>query len=103
MKAFVLSPLLFFIFLNPLQAQDSLRPDMLDFWVGNWQLTWKMQDGSIGKGANEIVKTLDGKVIQEHFRATNASNMTGFKGTSISVFNPKSNSWHQAWADNQGA
>ena len=43
-------------------------------------------------------KTLDGKVLQEHFNDPS----TGFKGTSISVFNPNTKVWHQAWADNQG-
>lgn len=75
-------------------AKDST---LFDFWVGEWDLTWKNADGSIGKGSNRIEKTLDGKVIQENFR-----DVKGFKGTSISVFNTQRFTWHQAWADNQG-
>lgn len=73
-----------------------------DFWVGNWDLTWEMANGATGKGVNIIEKTLDGKVIQENFEALDAGQISGFKGTSISVYNPRSKSWHQAWADNQG-
>ena len=70
---------------------------LFDFWVGKWELTWDNADGTKGRGSNRIEKTLDGKVIQENFQDTN-----GFKGTSISVYNTKNNTWHQAWADNQG-
>ncbi len=73
-----------------------------DFWVGTWELTWNQGDTATGKGLNRIVRTLDGKVIQEHFEATDAGPITGYKGTSISVYNPRNKSWHQAWADNQG-
>ncbi len=73
-----------------------------DFWVGKWNLTWDIGEGKIAKGVNHIEKTLDGKVIQENFEATDAGANTGFKGTSLSVYNPTAQTWHQAWADNQG-
>jgi len=81
------------------QAQDGTE---FDFWVGEWDLTWEYADGSQGTGTNLIEKILDGKVLQEKFEATDSGPYAGFKGTSISVFNPQSKSWHQAWADNQG-
>lgn len=84
------------VFVN---AQSGTNADstLFDFWVGEWNLTWDNADGTKGKGYNKIEKTLDGKVIQENFRDTN-----GFKGTSISVYNSRNKTWHQAWADNQG-
>ena len=82
-----------------LQAQTGQE---FDFWVGKWDLKWDLGEGKVGRGVNHIVKTLDGKVIQENFEATDSGPMTGFKGTSISVFNPNTKVWHQAWADNQG-
>jgi hypothetical protein len=75
-------------------SQEDLT--RLDFWLGSWNLTWEG-----GKGLNTIEKTLDGRVVQEHFEATEGG-MKGFKGTSISTFNPRDGQWHQAWADNQG-
>jgi len=72
-----------------------------DFWIGSWEVSWQEADGKTGRGTNFIEKTLDGKVIQENFRV-NEGQMAGFKGTSISVYNPASQTWKQAWADNQG-
>jgi len=80
-------------------AQDGGE---FDFWVGKWNLSWEYQDGSTGNGINNIISRLDGKVIQENFEATDSGPYKGFKGTSISVFNPNNKIWHQAWADNQG-
>jgi len=96
-----------FIFLSALclffassYAQEELGT-AFDFWVGEWDLTWDEANGDVGKGTNHIIKILDGKVIQENFEATEGKNK-GFKGTSLSVFNPRNETWHQAWADNQG-
>lgn len=69
-----------------------------DFWVGEWEVSWMAADSTLVKGTNKIIKILDGKVIQEYFTDPSRN----FKGTSISVFNPKTQEWHQAWADNQG-
>jgi len=85
-----------------LHAQQPPQPSAedlskFDFWVGTWSLTWEG-----GKGTNRIEKTLNGRVIQEHFEAIEG-NSKGFKGTSISVFSPQDGRWHQAWADNQGS
>ena len=84
------------LFCLNLQAQGD--ENSFDFWVGEWDLTWTGQDGKEGKGTNRIVKILDGKVIEENFEAIGP----GFKGKSLSVYNPNSGQWHQAWADNQG-
>lgn len=83
------------------EAQENELSSTFDFWVGNWDLTWDDGNGKMGKGTNKIVKILDGTVIQENFEASEGQ-LKGFKGTSISVYSPKSKSWHQAWADNQG-
>lgn len=72
-----------------------------DFWLGGWEVTWEEANGETGRGTNFIEKTLDGKVIQENFRV-NEGQMEGFMGTSISVYNPRTDTWKQAWADNQG-
>jgi len=72
-----------------------------DFWIGKWDLSWDKGEGKKGSGINEITKTLDGKVIQENFNIISGKSK-GFKGTSISVFNPRKSTWHQAWADSNG-
>ncbi len=83
-------------------AQEEGAATAFDFWVGKWALTWDEGNGSVGKATNNIVKILDDKVIQENFEVLEGA-QKGFKGTSISVYNPKTKQWHQAWADNQGS
>lgn len=79
-------------------GQSQQTANEYDFWIGDWTATWVLKDGTKIEGTNRIESTLDGKVLQEHFQDPS----TNFKGTSISVFNPTTNTWHQAWADNQG-
>ena len=88
---------LFTISLNA-QIKYQLDSALFDFWVGDWDLVWVNADGSKSFGTTKIEKTLDNKVIQENFRDPSG----GLKGTSISVFDNKLKTWHQAWADNQG-
>ena len=99
MKTIYLTSIIVLGFASSALSQDGSE---FDFWVGKWDLTWEYSDGSSGKGTNHIVKTLDDKVIQENFEAVDSGPYSGFKGTSISVFNSNSKQWHQAWADNQG-
>ncbi|MEM7549617.1 MAG: hypothetical protein AAF363_08080 [Bacteroidota bacterium] len=80
---------------------QELEPDAFDFWVGEWEASWDEGDGKKGFGTNKIEKILDGKVIRENFEISEGKSK-GFKGTSISVFNPQKKEWHQAWADNNG-
>lgn len=75
--------------------------DYYNFWVGHWEVSWEEANGQTGKGTNTVEKTLDGKVIQEHFKILEGE-MKGFKGTSISVYQPQLGRWKQAWADNNG-
>ena len=82
----------------PVPAQAA---DLFDFWVGDWNLSWKNADGTIGKGRNRITKILDGAVIEENFEADPGSNPPPLlKGRSLSV--RQNGVWRQAWADNQG-
>ena len=89
----------FSAFSQPLSELDS--SEYFDFWVGEWKVSWDEGNGVEMLGTNTITKSLDGKVLQEHFRITKGKN-AGFKGTSISVYQPRYNRWKQAWADNQG-
>ena len=75
--------------------------EYFDFWVGEWTASWDEGNGVEQLGTNIITKSLDGKVIVENFRITGGQSK-GFKGMSMSVFQPKTNTWKQAWTDNQG-
>ncbi len=94
----IIFPLVITFFGGTTYAQNNLNAQSFDFWVGQWNLTWKKADSTMGHGINIISKIVDQKVIEENFEDID----TGFKGTSITVYNPTTKTWHQAWADNQG-
>jgi hypothetical protein len=83
------------------QVAPPPETKQFDFWVGEWTCTGEMiaPDGKKTKteGQNTIKRTFDGHVVEESFR------MGEFKGTSVSVYNPKSKLWQQTWVDNQGS
>lgn len=99
MKKAIILTLVSILFLSTISWSQSFQSaNEYDFWIGEWTATWVKKDGTKIEGSNRIESTLDGKVLQEHFYDPS----TNFKGTSISVYNPKTKLWHQAWADNQG-
>ncbi len=67
-----------------------------DFWLGEWDLTWK--DG--GKGTNTIARELGGCVIVENFTTADS---VPFVGRSVSTFSLEAGEWRQTWVDNQGS
>ncbi len=94
---------LLFLFLPFPEPPSTVPENLFDFWVGEWNLTWEDAQGQTQKGSNRIVKILGEKVIQENFEAIPATeNATTLKGMSLSVYNPQTKQWHQAWADSQG-
>lgn len=73
----------------------------LDFWVGEWDLTWPASPGTpAGAGTNRIEKILDGCVISENF---SGSGPTPLVGKSYSTYSPQLKEWQQTWVDNQGS
>lgn len=87
---------------NVCGQQMPANPEQyFDFWVGKWEASWDEGDGKKGRGTNTITKVLDEKVIHENFVITEGQSK-GFKGTSISVYQPQLDEWKQSWADNNG-
>ncbi len=88
---------------NQPQKPPCSQPEVkqLDFWVGEWDLTWPAQQGQpAGKGTNVVTRELDGCVVEENF---NGANSGGLIGRSVSVYNAHTGKWHQTWVDNQGS
>ena len=81
-------------------AQQRYSGNEMDFWIGEWNLTWTTQDGKPGKGVNIVEKILDDAVILENFEAQEGS-YKGFSGKSFSVYNKQSDAWFQTWVDSQ--
>lgn len=81
----------------------SLEARQLDFWLGEWDLTWPAgAKGVVERGHNSVRRTFDGCVVEEHF--TGDPKMQGGKlvGMSVSVWVPAARVWKQTWVDNQG-
>jgi hypothetical protein len=75
---------------------DALGPDALDFWLGDWDVTW----GEAGSGRNRITREVGDRVIVERFEG-HGPRIGDVFGTSISV-REDDGRWHQAWADSSG-
>ena len=83
----------------PQYGCDSPESKQLDFWVGEWDLTYKSGNQE-GRSRNRISKTLDGCVILEEF---NGPPGTQLVGRSHSTFDRATKRWKQTWVDNTGA
>ena len=66
----------------------------LDFWIGQWALTW---DG--GHGTNTVTREMDGHVITERFQTVEPE---PFGGLSVSVLGADG-VWRQTWVDSTGS
>ena len=72
----------------------------LEFWVGDWDLTWPSQKaGETIHGTNTISRIMDGCVVQEIFSSPTAN----YRGTSLSIFDTTDRKWKQTWVDSGGA
>jgi len=77
------------------QSCESEEARQLDFWLGEWDLTW-----SSGSGTNEITRRFGDCVIEENFEGNMPNGI--FKGHSVSVWSAQLGQWQQTWVDNQG-
>lgn len=98
-KSLALSAWLLMTMNLALAAQSA---DLFDFWLGDWDVSWRNADGTSGKARNRVTKILDGQVIEEAFEEDPADPAPLLRGRSFSVLHTASGTWKQAWADNQG-
>jgi hypothetical protein len=71
----------------------------MDFWVGEWDLTFTRANGQPGRATNRITRDEFGScVITEHFSQSDI----GYVGHSHSMFDKGNNQWVQSWVDNGG-
>jgi hypothetical protein len=74
-----------------------LGDDALDFWLGDWSVSWPE-----GTGTNSIRRILDGRVIEEVFECRDADGSV-LLGRSLSVRDRADDTWRQTWVDSSGA
>ena len=71
----------------------------MDFWVGEWDLSFALANGTTARATNRITKEEFGScVIAEHFEQADI----GFVGASFSSYDRFKKKWVQTWVDNQG-
>jgi hypothetical protein len=81
---------------QPQYGCDSPESRQLDFWVGEWDLTYTA-GGKEAKSRNRITKVLDGCAILEEFTGAPG---TRLDGRSYSTYDRASKRWKQTWVDN---
>jgi hypothetical protein len=84
----------------PTYGCDSPESKALDFWIGEWELTYQGDDGKPAKSRNRITKVLDGCAVLEEFRGAPG---TKLDGRSYSSFDRATRQWKQTWVDNTAA
>jgi len=82
---------------QPTYGCDSAESRQLDFWVGEWQLSYQGPKGQPATSTNRITKTLDGCVVLEEFTGAPG---TKLDGRSYSTYDRATQRWKQAWVDN---
>ncbi len=82
---------------QPTYGCDTPESKRLDFWVGDWELTYTGADGKPAKSRNRITKTLDGCVVLEEFTGAPG---TKLDGRSYSTYDRATRRWKQVWVDN---
>jgi hypothetical protein len=82
------------------KACSEPEQKQLDFWVGEWDLTWPGNNaGETGHGTNSVGRILDGCIIEENFSGGEAMHL---RGKSVSIFDVRAGEWKQTWVDNEG-
>lgn len=81
----------------PTYGCDSPEARQFDFWVGEWDLSYKSADGRMDRSRNRITKALDGCVILEQFTGAPGTKLNGH---SVSTFDRNAKQWKQTWVDN---
>ncbi len=85
------------------QSKPCSEPEQkrLDFWVGEWDLTWPgTSPAETAHGTNSVKRILDTCVVEENF---NGGNAMPLRGLSLSIYDVRAGKWKQTWVDNQGA
>lgn len=76
------------------KACESKEFRAFDFWIGEWRVTFKTQEGQPAEGHNSIRRILDGCAIEENWRGGDGST-----GKSLTFYDPRAQRWHQTWID----
>jgi hypothetical protein len=79
---------------------DGPEWKQFDFWVGDWDLSYKAADGKVLASRNKVTKILGGCVLLEQFSGAPGTKLDGH---SVSTFDRNARQWKQTWVDNTGS
>ena len=79
-----------------METRAQLGPDALDFWIGDWTVSWPG-----GTGTNRIHRILGGAVVEEVFECHEPGD--SLDGRSFAVLDAADGQWKQTWVDSSGA
>lgn len=72
----------------------------LDFWLGEWDLTWPGEkEGQVAHGTNSVRRVMGGCVVEENFDGGDSMHL---RGISLSTYVVRAGKWKQTWVDNEG-
>lgn len=82
---------------------SSPEARQLDFWLGEWDLSWPAEqsggiEGEVARGKNRIRRMFGDCVTEESFATDDGK----FRGHSVSVYDEKAGLWRQTWVDSSG-
>lgn len=75
---------------------DPLGDDALDFWLGDWDVSWGK-----GGGRNRLTRVVDGAGILERFDGRGPRGR--LRGMSLSIRDSSDGRWRQTWIDSSGS
>lgn len=79
---------------------DSPEHRQLDFWLGDWKLSWQTPTGT-STGINRITRDFKNCAIVENFSEDAGNPPPHLRGMSISSYQPLNKMWRQTWVDDQ--
>ena len=77
-------------------ARDPLGPAALDFWLGDWDVSWGR-----GGGRNRLTRVVGGRGILERFDGRGPRGR--LRGMSLSIRDTDDGRWRQTWIDSSGS
>ncbi len=79
---------------------DPLGPAALDFWLGDWDVSWATGAGA-GGGRNRLTRVIGGPGVLERFDGRGPRGR--LLGMSLSIRAADDGRWRQTWIDSSGS
>ena len=86
--------------MSRLDKQDPLGREALDFWLGDWDVSWDTPRGK-GTGRNRLTRVVGRRGILERFEGRGPLGRP-LHGMSVSIRDSADDRWRQTWIDSSG-